>query len=41
MAGISFAGAYYALASVLLLAPAYWFVKKAMARWDTVDQAGF
>ena len=41
LAGIAFANAYYALASVLLLAPAYWFVKKAMARWDAVDQAGF
>ncbi len=38
---ISFAGPFYALASIVLVFPSYLFVKRAMARWDAVDQAGF
>ncbi|MDD1693642.1 MAG: hypothetical protein LUQ71_02855 [Methanoregula sp.] len=37
----AFADPYYALASVLLLFPAWWFVQRAKTRWDAVDPAGF
>lgn len=37
----AFANPYYALASVVLSLPAWWFVQKAKVRWDVVDPAGF
>jgi len=37
----AFANPYYALASVGLAIPAWWFVQKAKVRWDAVDPAGF
>lgn len=38
---VAFANPYYALASVVLALPAWWFVQKAKVRWDAVDPAGF
>jgi len=38
---VAFAEPYAALGSVILLIPAWFFVKKAKARWDAVDPAGF
>jgi hypothetical protein len=38
---IAFASPLYALSSVLLLVPAWWFVQKAKVRWDAVDPEGF
>jgi hypothetical protein len=38
---IAFANPLYALTSVLLLFPAWWFMRKAKVRWDAVDPAGF
>lgn len=38
---IAFANPYYALSSVLLAIPAWWFVQKAKVRWDAVDPEGF
>ena len=40
-ATISFANPFYAFASVVLVLPGWIFVKRAMARWDAVDPAGF
>ncbi|AGB03805.1 hypothetical protein [Methanoregula formicica] len=37
----AFANPYYALASVVLAIPAWWFIQKAKVRWDAVDPAGF
>jgi len=37
----AFGNPYYALASVVLVLPAWWFVQKAKVRWDAVDPAGF
>jgi hypothetical protein len=37
----AFANPYYALASVALALPAWWFVQKAKVRWDAVDPEGF
>jgi len=37
----AFANPYYALASVVLVLPAWWFVQKAKVRWDAVDPARF
>ncbi|HEX3002184.1 MAG TPA: hypothetical protein VHN82_07445 [Methanoregula sp.] len=37
----AFANPYYALSAVVLAIPAWWFVRKAKARWDAVDPAGF
>jgi hypothetical protein len=38
---LAFANPLYALAAVVLLLPAWWFVQKGQARWDAVDPAGF
>ncbi|OPY35746.1 MAG: hypothetical protein A4E35_02317 [Methanoregula sp. PtaU1.Bin051] len=38
---VSFAGLYYALTSVVLVIPSLLFFRRAMVKWDTVDQAGF
>ncbi|MDD4136579.1 MAG: hypothetical protein PHT99_01615 [Methanoregula sp.] len=38
---VAFANPYYALSSVLLAVPAWWFVQKAAVRWDAVDPEGF
>jgi hypothetical protein len=38
---VAFTGPFYALASILLLLPAWLFARQAMASWDAVDQAGF
>jgi len=38
---LAFANPYFALASVVLALPAWWFVQKAKVRWDAVDPAGF
>jgi len=38
---IVFANPFYALGSVILALPAWLFMKRAMVRWDAVDQAGF
>jgi hypothetical protein len=38
---LSFADPLFALASVVLLVPAWLFVQKGKARWDAVDPAGF
>ncbi|MDD1686988.1 hypothetical protein [Methanoregula sp.] len=37
----AFANPYFALASLILAVPAWWFVQKAKVRWDAVDPAGF
>jgi len=37
----AFANPYYALASVVLGVPSWWFIQKAKVRWDAVDPAGF
>jgi len=39
--GIAFANPPLVLASVLLLVPAWIFVRKAFVKWDAVDPAGF
>ena len=36
-----FTNPYFALASVVLAVPAWWFVQRAKVRWDAVDPAGF
>jgi hypothetical protein len=38
---LAFANPLYALASVILLLPAWFLVQKGKARWDAVDPAGF
>jgi hypothetical protein len=38
---LAFANPLYALAAVILLLPAWWFVQKGKVRWDAVDPAGF
>jgi hypothetical protein len=41
LTAIAFANPYYSLVSVVLAFPAWLFTRKAMARWDAVDMAGF
>jgi len=38
---VAFTGPSYALASFVLILPAWLFVRQARAKWDAVDQAGF
>ncbi len=38
---VALANPLYAISSVLLLIPAWWFVKTGMRRWDAVDPGGF
>ena len=39
--GVAFANPLYALSSAVLLVPAWLLVKRAFAKWDAVDPAGF
>jgi hypothetical protein len=38
---VAMSGPPYALASVILVIPAWLFVRQAKVKWDAVDQAGF
>jgi hypothetical protein len=39
--GIAFANPLYTLSSVILLVPAWLFIKQALVKWDAVDPGGF
>ena len=39
--GIAFASPLWAIASLILLVPAWLFIRKAKVKWDAVDPAGF
>jgi hypothetical protein len=39
--GLAYANPFFAFASVILLIPAWLFVRKAKVKWDAVDPAGF
>ncbi|MFA4861347.1 hypothetical protein [Methanoregula sp.] len=39
--GIAFASPLFAIASLVLLVPAWLFIRKAKVKWDAVDPAGF
>jgi hypothetical protein len=41
LTAVAFANPFFTLASVILLLPAWIFIKMGMFRWDTIDQTGF
>jgi hypothetical protein len=41
MSGLAFADPLYSLAGLLLLLPAWGFMKKGMTRWESREQPGF